>query len=1186
VLNRIFVAIGVLVILAIAAAFVVPRFIQWGDYRGRLQTMATEALGAQVAIDGDIQLTLLPQPKLEFTRVRVGPVSAPVLEVQRVEAEFSLVDFIRDQYTVTGLTLDHPVVNVTIGPDGTIKSGIAIANPDGQSKVSIANATVTGGAVRLIDGRSGASYTAEGIDGQLKLDGLDGPFNFQGTATVDQAGYGVRVGTGKFNAQGGTTLSLYIKASDDSFTLDSSGAITPGAAPKYSGSLTYRRPPPKPKAGETADAGRGDFVLTSKVEATPDRVLLSDYTALPDENRAVTRLTGAAELKLGKGMAFNAVVSGGVVALPPRDATKELSDPPYELVRLLSETPLPPIPPVPGTIGLDVSELNLRALSLRDLQLDAATDGKQWRIKDFAASLPGQTKLTLSGNLQAVDGKPVFAGSVIVSSQQLDQLAALWRKPAAGNPLFGKPGSLSADVALSSDTLTLSSGTVVVGGINQGFDAAIGFGQPRSLKLDAHFTTLGDEESAAFGALLPDVAGSGSFGATFPKGELNLSASKAVLFGLEGTNMTADATWDGGVLEFSKLSADDFGGAAFDAKLTAFGTIAKPELSGCGTLKVSDDAPIVATLLNAIHTPPAVADFLRQSLPADVRVTLDAPSGDGGQTLNVAGKLATADTKLEAKLGTGIATALTGMIAAKLQMHSDSSLLMTRQLGLGASSLFGEGTPLQLTASVEGTPASSYQANATLAGGDDHITFQGNVTPGDYTKISGTGQLDVKLGDPGVVAEAFGAGGLYLPPLAGKADFDFDGTDMMKLSRISADGVGGDLSLVRNGGKASVSGSLSIDKLDARDFVPALAGAASTVATPDSLWPEGPIDIGSAPRGLDGRIDVTVGTLKVGGDSSSQATFGYDWDAQNVHLRDLTAPLGGGTLRLDATVCCSSSSVPQKQIDGRLALSGVALNAIVPAALAAELGGTVDATGEFNGTGATLSEAIAQATGSGSYTINDLSVAHFDPKVFTAADRIAGILDMAPEALTKTVGDALAGGAFTAPTVIGSFTITNGVLSSPNVAVANGAARIFGGAKLALKDLTLDGRYTMTPASAVASETSAIDPATAEVDVGIKGPLWAPQATPDVTPLVDGMKIKANEVELARLEKIKADADARAKAQVELDAKLDALRPGLRIAAGGAARSAADAEAAKKAADAAAKAAAEASRAAASDLGM
>ena len=42
VLNRLFIAIGLVVILAIGAAFVVPRFIQWGDYRGRMQQIAAE----------------------------------------------------------------------------------------------------------------------------------------------------------------------------------------------------------------------------------------------------------------------------------------------------------------------------------------------------------------------------------------------------------------------------------------------------------------------------------------------------------------------------------------------------------------------------------------------------------------------------------------------------------------------------------------------------------------------------------------------------------------------------------------------------------------------------------------------------------------------------------------------------------------------------------------------------------------------------------------------------------------------------------------------------------------------------------------------------------------------------------------------------------------------------------------
>jgi uncharacterized protein (DUF3084 family) len=127
----------------------------------------------------------------------------------------------------------------------------------------------------------------------------------------------------------------------------------------------------------------------------------------------------------------------------------------------------------------------------------------------------------------------------------------------------------------------------------------------------------------------------------------------------------------------------------------------------------------------------------------------------------------------------------------------------------------------------------------------------------------------------------------------------------------------------------------------------------------------------------------------------------------------------------------------------------------------------------------------------------------------------------------------------------------------------------------------------MSPTGKV-DPTSAIDATTAEVDAALKGPLWAPAATYDVAALVDGMKIKANEVELARLEQIKAEADARARAALELRARRDALQPGLLVAGGGEAlrlaQEAAAVEAARKAAEAAKRAAA--SSAEPLDLGL
>jgi hypothetical protein len=1173
VLNRLFVIIGFLVILAIGGAFLIPRFIQWGDYRPRLEAMAAQAFGTEVEITGDISLTLLPQPLLEFTKVRVGPQGSPVVEIEKVEAEFSLLDFLSDRYRVTRLQLEQPVLTVAIAADGTVNSGFALAPEAAQSNVSIANATIVAGRIQLSDARSGETYVAEGIGGELRVDAIQGPFAFQGDGTLDGAAYAVRVSTGKLDETGATTLSLYVQPEDRSFVLEATGALQSGTAPKFSGDLSYRRPPPRPVEGEIVDAGRGDLVLEGKVEAVADRLLLTEYTLLPDENRAATRLLGAAELSLGANLAFNAIVSGAVIALPPRDVTKELTDPPYELVRLLGETPLPPIPGIPGTIGLDITELNLRGVSLRDLQLDASTDANSWTIETFSASLPGGTSVGLTGNLSVVDGHPIFAGGVTVDSQQLDRLAALWRKPPAGNPLFNMEGSLAADVAMSSDTLTLSAGTLIVAGINQGFDAAVGFGAQRELKLDVHFTTLGQEESEAISALLPDVAGNGSFAATFPKGAINLSASKAVLFGLAGSELAATASWDGGVLEVSRLKAADLGGASIDARLTAFGTLMKPELSGNGSVRVADGAPIVGALLGSIGTPPAIAEFLHRSLPASLDFQLDPPTGDGGQTLNARGRLGTADTTIVAQLGGGIANALVAPLAATIELSSESPALMNAQLGLGSVAILDDRTPLRLTASVEGVPANSYEVHARLEGGTDHLAFDGNVVAGDFTRLTGDGTIDVALSDPSVVAEIAGAEGVYLPALSGRAHLRFAGIESITLSEIDAGGATGNLAMARRDGQSIFSGALTLASLDAMALLPVLAGPSGTVAG-TGLWPEGPIDIGSGPRSSEGRIDIDVAAVTAGGRMLlSDATFGLDWDAQSISLRNLEGTAGGGTLSLDAKVCCSNPALPAKQISGRLALNDVPLDIVAPGAIAAGLDGRLTASAAFDGTGETMAAAVAAMTGTGSYTISEFSAAAFDPQAFNSLAALTGIVDMTPEALTEAVKQQLAAGPFASNMFTGSFTIAGGTLRSPNLAIAGSGARIFGGGNLMLADLTLNARYAMSP-TVLADPASAIDATTAEVAAVVTGPVWAPVASYDVASLVDGMKIKASEIELARLEQLQLEDEARRRAAAEDRARVAAEQAAAaearRIAEEEAARQAAEEEAERRAAEAAA----------------
>ena len=107
-LNRLYIVIGVVVILALAAAFVVPHLVPWGNYRARMEALAGQALGTPVKIKGDIAFSLLPAPHLTLGDVEIGPPQQPVLSVGAASADFSLIDFLRDRYSMTSLVLDHP----------------------------------------------------------------------------------------------------------------------------------------------------------------------------------------------------------------------------------------------------------------------------------------------------------------------------------------------------------------------------------------------------------------------------------------------------------------------------------------------------------------------------------------------------------------------------------------------------------------------------------------------------------------------------------------------------------------------------------------------------------------------------------------------------------------------------------------------------------------------------------------------------------------------------------------------------------------------------------------------------------------------------------------------------------------------------------------------------------------------
>ncbi|HVW91177.1 MAG TPA: AsmA family protein [Devosia sp.] len=1177
-LNRLYIVIGVLAILVLGAAFIVPRLIPWGEYRVRMEQLAGEALGADVRIRGDIGFSLLPAPHLVLNDVSVGPASQPVASVGTADADFSLMDFLRDRYTMTRLVLDRPVVELKLEPNGSIDTGLRPPGAESKTSLSVANARIEAGALKLIDVASGRQYGVDGLQGDLTLGSIAGPFSYSGVGNVDGRHLTLKLNAGLFNAAGQSSVSLLAESDGGLASLNVSGQLTGGAAPHFAGDVSYRRSVPK---AANPNGVIGDLTLTGKLDSSTQQATISELTLTPDENRAVSQLQGSATVTFTGTPGFAATLVGGVLSLPPRDATAEQGPQPYELVRMLGEIPALGLSPLPGTITANIAQLDLRAASLRNVQAAVVATDKGWTIQSLTGQLPGGASVALAGDLTASNGQPSFAGTFSVATDRLDSLAALWRKPDADNPLFGMPGRFDCKVSLSGQTMALTDGKLTLDGQVHALTALVNFGDKRRVDLSGQFGTLDAAHSAALLALIPDFTADSSAAVTFPEGAVALSADAASLFGLDGKKLAIEGKWGGGSIQLSKFSADDLGGAKLDLALTLSGSLTAPRIAGDGSVAFgAGGGPALDMLFDRFGTPAAARQFLARSLPADLKLHLDDPDGGGGQGVTVSGKAGVADVTFVAKLDGGLAAALSQPVEATLNLESDDPRGLSSQLGLGDVSPVAESGPTRLTLSLKGRPSGSMATSLSLTGGDDSIAFAGDSTPGDLAGLGATGKVTAALSDSSVLAGDLGLDGIHTPPLRGSADLKLATDGTLSLDNVagqSGDGhFSGHFSISPTPDGRTVNGALSLDSLDVTGLVGLVGGGPTALMkSQGKTLPDGPLSIGDEARPSSGSVAVTVPAISRGGQPFlTDAGFSFDWDATNTSIHKLRARLGGGTLALDLNLCCAGPA-SDKQLGGEGSLAGVPLSAVLPPKAAATLSGTLDGSVRFSGSGDSI-EALAQGLGGdGSFSVSNLSIANFNPAVFKSVAAINDVLGIDPASLTARVATALGQGTFAVPRLQGGFTIAAGTLRVANVGAAAGGAKLFGGASVRLADLGLAGSFALTP-TGPADAAGLVNESTS-INANLSGSLAAPVRTLDIADMVDSIKMKALQQEVTRLEALKAADDARNRAataeqktlrEEQAARDLAAQQAAQKAAADAAAKAAADAAAAKAAADA------------------
>jgi uncharacterized protein involved in outer membrane biogenesis len=452
-LKKFLIGLAAVVVLFVAAVVIGPRFVNWNSYKGRVVEAVRKATGRQLAIDGDISLSLLPSPTLSVEGVRLANLpggSVPdMARLKSLDVHVALAPLIGGQIQVTRVTLVDPVVLLEQLPDGRANwqftpaatsgsaasaAGTGASTAQGRSgldtQISVDNLTVENGTV--IYRAKGTEKRLEGLNATVVAPSLNGPFSAKGEARLLGLPARFDVAIGNIAGDGPIPLQSTIDFAGSAASLHFDGTVNRTAA-AVKGRLAAKLSEPalvmKLAGLGTAPAGFAQpFNLSSDIAGSSTAVELSNLNLSLGDSTAAGKISvvPGTPSQVQVNIVFNRLDLDKL--LPASSTNAAATDAPPAST---ADAPAPAPAPgggfaLPGEVVANI-DLSANAVAYRKNVISRPhfvarlADG-QLQIKQATALLPGDSDINIAGMLAAKDGLPHFAGALKARSGDLRRL--------------------------------------------------------------------------------------------------------------------------------------------------------------------------------------------------------------------------------------------------------------------------------------------------------------------------------------------------------------------------------------------------------------------------------------------------------------------------------------------------------------------------------------------------------------------------------------------------------------------------------------------------------------------------------------------------------------------------------------------------------------------------------------------
>lgn len=423
------IAIGTAVALGglVAAALLLPGYIDWNHFKGEIEHQASAIMGRQVRIEGAIGFSMLPRPALSLENATlansVGATEPVMLSLERLEAQLGMAALLSGKIQVAKFRLIGPVLNLETLPDATHNWAGQTDPQQSPPGIRFDNVLVERGTLRYRNHVSRQDIVVKDMDLQLSAGSLRGPFAANGALRLQDVPIHIDATLGVFAPERATSLTVKSilpgdakinfsgsRAADGSVTgsLNSQGTDLSGLIASIA------------KMGAPALSGIQPAILRQAYRVESSLAIASHGLKFDNLKLSLgdNSLTGNITLDTQAAPAFSATLNASSLDL---DALmRAVAQPAPENSPITTPINSFVIPhDISGVLRFTGNSVKLRGGNIRDVVLGATVVDGNVALDTFSAQFPGSTATQVSGKITMTNGAPQFTGEVDLRAENL-----------------------------------------------------------------------------------------------------------------------------------------------------------------------------------------------------------------------------------------------------------------------------------------------------------------------------------------------------------------------------------------------------------------------------------------------------------------------------------------------------------------------------------------------------------------------------------------------------------------------------------------------------------------------------------------------------------------------------------------------------------------------------------------------